>query len=63
MDQRTAELRALQQTDPQALIDLYCRITGQITNSQMPPGASFSRMIDSIIDHEERELGQREATA
>jgi hypothetical protein len=63
MNRRMAELRALQQEDPRSLIDLYCRLTGEIPSSQMPAGASFSRMIDSIIDCEELELSRREATA
>jgi hypothetical protein len=62
-DRRVAELRALQQTDPRALIDLYCRITGEIPTSQMPAGASFSRMIDLILEREALELARREATA
>jgi hypothetical protein len=60
---RAAELRALQQTDPRALIDLYCRLTGEIPSSQMPAGASFSRMIEVILDRELLEINRRESTA
>jgi hypothetical protein len=45
-----AELRALQYSNPRNLIDQYCELTGEISGSQMPRGASFSRMIDTIID-------------
>jgi hypothetical protein len=51
-DRRTAELRALQQSDPRSIIDLYCEITGRFNGGQMPHQASFSRMIAAIVDHE-----------
>jgi hypothetical protein len=47
--QQIAELRALQQSNPRDLIDQYCQLTGQIGGNQMPNGASFGRMIDTII--------------
>lgn len=63
VERRVAELRALQQADPRALIDLYCRLKGQVSTSQLPLGVSFSRMIESIVEQEEREMGRRETTA
>ena len=47
---QVAELRALQQSNPRGLIDQYCELTGQIGGNQMPRGASFSRMIDTIVN-------------
>jgi hypothetical protein len=44
------ELRALQSSDPRHLIDEYCRMTGEYCGNQMPRGASFSRMIDTIVE-------------
>lgn len=44
-----AELRALMQSNPRNLIGEYCRMTGEYSGNQMPRGASFSRMIDTII--------------
>lgn len=61
-DRRVAELRALQQSDPRALIEIYCKITGELSSSQMPGGVSFSRMIEAIVDREEAELARREAS-
>ena len=45
-----AELKALQYSDPRHLINEYCRMTGEYCGNQMPRGASFSRMIDTIVD-------------
>jgi hypothetical protein len=44
-----AELRSLMQSNPRNLIAEYCRMTGEYSGNQMPRGASFSRMIDTII--------------
>jgi len=44
-----AELRALMQSNPRNLIAEYCRMTGEHSGNQMPRGASFTRMIDTII--------------
>jgi hypothetical protein len=51
-ERRVAELRVLQFSSPRDLIDQYCRIAGESNGNQMPHGVSFSRMIDTIIDHE-----------
>ena len=51
-ERRKAELRELQSSDPRGLIEKYCEITGEPTSSQLPHGVSFSRMIDTIVDHE-----------
>ncbi len=45
-----AELRALQHSNPRSLIAEYCRLTGEYSGNQMPHGASFSRMIEMIIE-------------
>jgi len=50
-ERRVAELRVLQFNDPRGLIEQYCRITGEVSTSQLPH-VSFSRMIDTIVDHE-----------
>jgi len=50
---RVAELRVVQFDDPRSLIDRYRQIAGESPSTQMPRGVSFSRMIDTIIDHEE----------
>jgi hypothetical protein len=47
-----AELRVLQCNDPRELIDQYCKIAGESNGKQMPHGVSFSRMIDTIVEHE-----------
>jgi hypothetical protein len=44
-----AELRALQYSNPRELIAEYCRMTGECGGNQMPGGASFGRMIDTIV--------------
>ena len=44
------ELRALQHSNPRDLIAEYCRMTGASRGNQMPQGASFSRMIDTIVE-------------
>jgi hypothetical protein len=62
-DRRVAELRALQQSDPRALIELYCKITGEISSRQMPAGVSFGHMVEAIVEHEEAEEARREASA
>jgi hypothetical protein len=51
-ERRMAELRVLQFDDPRTLIERYRLIAGESPSSQMPRGVSFSRMIDTIIDHE-----------
>ena len=51
-ERRVAELRVLQFDDPRSLIERYRLIAGESPSSQMPRGVSFSRMIDTIIDHE-----------
>jgi hypothetical protein len=51
-DRRIAELRVLQFNDPRGLIEQYCRIMGGHAGTQMPHGISFSKMIDTIVDHE-----------
>ena len=51
---RVAELRVLQFSDPRNLINRYRAIAGEPVSNQLPHGVSFSRMIDTIIDHEER---------
>ena len=51
-ERRVAELRVLQFGDPRSLIERYRLIAGESPSSQMPRGVSFSRMIDTIIDHE-----------
>jgi len=48
--QQTAELRALQYSNPRGLIAEYCRVTGEYSGNQMPHGASFSRMIETIVE-------------
>jgi len=57
-----AELRALQQSNPRGLIDQYCQLTGQINGNQMPRGASFSRMIDTIVSMRAATEGANTAT-
>jgi hypothetical protein len=59
-DARTAELRALQQSDPRTLIELYCKITGQAPSSQLPHQTSFNRMIASIVEYECRPFNDRD---
>jgi len=49
---RVAELRVVQCENPKQLIDRYCRIVGEPPSSQLPPHASFSKMIDTIVDAE-----------
>ena len=51
-ERRVAELRVLQCSDPRELIDQYCKITGESNGNQLPHQVSFSRMIDTIVDHE-----------
>ena len=51
-ERRLAELRVLQFNNPRELIDQYCKIAGESNGKQMPHGVSFSRMIDTIVDHE-----------
>jgi len=51
-ERRVAELRILQLNNPRNLIEQYCKIAGKSTSKQMPHGVSFSRMIDTIVDHE-----------
>jgi len=51
-ERRLAELRGLQVSNPRSLIDRYCEITAQAPSSQLPHGISFSRMIDTIVEHE-----------
>jgi hypothetical protein len=46
---QTAELRALQYSNPRELITEYCRLTGEYSGNQMPHGASFGRMIETIV--------------
>jgi len=50
-ERRVAELRVLQFHDPRHLIEQYCKITGEASSNQLPH-VSFSRMIDTIVDHE-----------
>ena len=50
-ERRVAELRVLQYNDPRGLIEQYCRVMGEIATNQLPH-VSFSRMIDTIVDHE-----------
>jgi len=45
-----ADLRAMQHSDPRGLIAEYCRMTGEYSGNQMPRGASFSRMIEKIVE-------------
>jgi len=51
-EQRIAELRRMQLSNPRDLIEHYCRIAGAMSGSQMPRGVSFSRMIDAIVEYE-----------
>ena len=51
-ERRVAELRVLQFSNPRELIEHYCKITGESNGKQMPHQVSFSRMIDTIVDHE-----------
>jgi hypothetical protein len=51
-ERRVAELRVLQSNNPRQLIDQYCRLVGESPGNQMPHGVSFSRMIETIVDHE-----------
>jgi hypothetical protein len=48
---RAATLRALQFSDPAALVALYWETIGQLPQSQLPP-ISFSAMIETIVDRE-----------
>ncbi len=50
-ERRVAELRVLQFNDPRNLIERYCKISGEASSKQLPH-VSFSRMIDTIVDHE-----------
>jgi hypothetical protein len=51
-ERRIAELRVMQFNNPRHLIEEYRRIAGESASNQMPHGVSFSRMIDTIVDHE-----------
>ncbi len=57
-ERRVAELRLVQFDDPRSLIEQYRRIVGESPSSQMPRDVSFSRMIDTIIDHEVATAGR-----
>jgi hypothetical protein len=60
-ERRVAELRVLQFNNPRDLIQQYCDVVHEFPSSQMPRGVSFSRMIDTIVDHEAQ--GEKSATA
>lgn len=62
LDRRIAELRTLQQTDPRSLIELYCRVVGQVPTNQLPNGVSFHGMIAFIAAHEAKEMETPQAT-
>jgi hypothetical protein len=47
---REAELRALQNSDPAAIIAMYMAIAGKGNDGQLP--ASFSKMIEAILDRD-----------
>jgi hypothetical protein len=47
---REAELRALQNSDPAAIIAEYTAIVGKGNEGQLP--ASFSKMIEAILDRD-----------
>jgi hypothetical protein len=51
-ERRIAELRVLQFNNPRELIDRYRQLVGESPSTQLPLGVSFSRMIDTIADHE-----------
>jgi hypothetical protein len=60
-ERRVAELRVLQFNNPRELIDYYRHLVGESPSTQMPLGVSFSRMIDTIVDHEIH--GEKSASA
>jgi len=51
---RLLELQQMRQTDPARLIALYCGIGHVDEKGQLPYGISFSHMIDSILEREDR---------
>jgi hypothetical protein len=51
-EQRTAELRLLQSTDPRELIAKYCEVVGEPPGNQLPHRVSFNRMIETIVESE-----------
>ena len=51
---RWAELQAVKATDPAGLLAIFRQLTGAKWLSQMPAGYGFERMIDDILEHEER---------
>ena len=50
---RQAELRALRQSDPIALLSIYQQIANLDQLAQRPGGVSFKEMIAAILDREE----------
>lgn len=52
---RMAELWAIKSTEPSRLIGLFRHHAGLSETSQLPNGYSLERMIETIVDHEERE--------
>jgi hypothetical protein len=54
---RQAELRALRQSDPVALLSIYLQSANLDQLAQRPGGVSFKEMIAAILDREERRQG------
>jgi hypothetical protein len=51
---RQAELRALSNTEPERLIALYRFVTGMVICTEPPRCTSFTTMIETILDHDEK---------
>ena len=53
-EDRVQELRELSHSNPQRLIAIYRDAMGMDELSQLPAGASFTSMIDAIIEQESK---------
>ena len=51
---RRAELVELRSADPVKLLALYRGLKGLGVDSRLPPGVSFTSMIDALLDEEAR---------
>ena len=49
---RAHELNALRACNPERLVELYWQAINSPPTSQLPLGISFSKMIETILDHE-----------
>ena len=53
-EQRAAELHTLKTTEPTRVLALFRSALGLGESNQLPKDYGFGRMIENILDHEER---------